>query len=107
MTAAWPPVPRSLQGLRDDQSDRAAPAQESAAADAASDVAAEATQQEIARIYARSPRGTLHAATLRSLRHLLLSGAGGVPLLPVDQPCIRGRAAARHPSRRNDGTRAE
>src|SRR5262245_33088917 len=102
MTAASLRVQRSLQGLRDDRTDQTAPAQESTAADAASGLAAEATQQEVARVHPCRGRGTLHAAALRNLRQLLLSGAGRLSFLPVIGAPIRRRAAPRYAARRDD-----
>src|SRR5690348_8109578 len=99
MTAVSHPVPRSLQGPRDDRTDQAAPAQEPAAADTASCIATEAAQQDVAWVYTGGSRRSLHAAALRSLRHLRLPGAGGMPVLSVIRPRIRRCAATRHAAR--------
>src|SRR3954451_3054167 len=101
MIAASPRARRSSRDQAHDRTDRQTAPEESVVADAAADVTAAPTQPRVTRFYAGRRRRPLHAAALRRMRDILLSGAGCVPGVRFRRCRLLGRAAARHALERN------
>src|SRR5829696_4786623 len=96
MIVASPRARRFSRDQAHDRTDRKTAPEKSTAADAAADVAAARAQPRLAWLYAGRRRGPLHAAALRCVRDVLLSGARCVPFVPFRRSRIHGCTAARH-----------
>src|ERR1700752_1993949 len=92
---------RSWRDQTHDRTDRKTAPKESAAAYALADIAAARAKPRVARLHTGRRRRSLHAAALRRLRDLLLSGARCVPCVPFRRSRLRGCAAAGHAAQRN------
>ena len=95
-----------LAGRGHDRTDRKAAPEAIRSCGRGADVAAARAQPRVAWFYAGRRRRAFHAAALRRLRGVLLSGARCVLRRAFPPICLCGRAAARHASERNHAARS-